>query len=158
MRPEHFQDKGSFFTIGLIREPCQYMLSEYMWGATGRDPRQPRDPAHTHPMGHLALDLHAQGHGALYAPPHSKEHFATWLFSRYVTAADIHQRGHEQMVALTGRTVRIHGLQKTFTELNGKEGRVRSYNSAKGKYEVVDIEGATPQALLKPENLEATGA
>ena len=39
-------------------------------------------------MGHLALDLHARGQGALYAPPHSKERFATWLRSRYVTAAD----------------------------------------------------------------------
>ena len=88
MRAQHFRDKRNFFTIGLMREPCQYMLSEYTWGATGWGTGQPRDAAHTHPMGHLALDLHARGQGALYAPPHTKERFATWLRSRYVTAAD----------------------------------------------------------------------
>ena len=88
MKPEHFRDARKFFTVGLMREPCQYMLSEYTWGATGWGTGQPRDAAHTHPMGHLALDLHARGQGALYAPPHSKERFATWLRSRYVTAAD----------------------------------------------------------------------
>ena len=88
MKPEHFRDARKFFTVGLMREPCQYMLSEYTWGTTGWGTGQPRDAAHTHPMGHLALDLHARGQGALYAPPHSKERFGTWLRSRYVTAAD----------------------------------------------------------------------
>ena len=65
MKPEHFRDARKFFTVGLMREPCQYMLSEYTWGTTGWGTGQPRDAAHTHPMGHLALDVKVSGMGAL---------------------------------------------------------------------------------------------
>ena len=75
------------FRIGVVREPCDYYVSEYLWGLTGRaesgvaglGPHNETTVAFDHPRGWLAFALAAQGNAALYNSPSSPTAFAAWL-------------------------------------------------------------------------------
>lgn len=64
--------RSRYFRIGLIREPCDYHASEYLWG---RRFGQLRESG----LGFMRYALQAQGLGYLYENPNVQAGFKAWL-------------------------------------------------------------------------------
>lgn len=102
---------SDYFRVGVVREPCDYYVSEYFWGRTGRgitEERKPIDPgdSFSHGAGWLAFSLAARGREALYGGDATPGAFASWVEEVALPA----ERDAEEALSPLGRPPRC-GLE-----------------------------------------------